>query len=331
MESYDQLRDRLSTRVLYHPTSSVRDSPADERNDFAPSETTARLRRHDPVDEESSSRARMWDPVKDCRETNTTQANIPPSLPARHSSSGRAMHPTTSGFSLMSTHFPPNAHSYGQAQEAQQHPTGLDTRGAASTGLPSYSQSHDIGSNYQVNASMGLHRYLQSHAMASTHQVDASVPPQPLQVGRQYDQIQHSFQRRPGYENDPTLLPRFRDQSQQAGLSSAHPGVKGAAPKGVQPRHAGNSQDHSQEYGQQYTGLESRMPDSMASHSLRRSLSPNMLQAINIAQYGERLEENSNRVQAINAYEQACAMFQDVIVGSSSHDERRECNAAVSQ
>ena len=194
--------------------------------------------------------------------------------------------------------------------------------------------------------------------MASAHQFNASMSPQPIQVGHPHDQLQHYNQPRPVDEDIfLTLHPNLRDPSEHIGVQSV---TKGAALMGMQPRQAAKLQDHGQENGQQDIGMESRMPTAIASHELvhsrqspslaianrstqkisgferanhhqRQSFFPDMSQAIEMAQYAERFDQQSNREEAMHAYEQACALLQDVIIRSGSLEERLECNAAVSQ
>ena len=344
-ESSDQAHERLSTRMPYYQATPVTDGAAHERKEFVPFGSVPHERRHDPVDEQCLSRAKMWDPVKDCSGPRTTQANASGFLPVRHNSS-RLDHSRASTSTSRGLHLPHSNHPYGQARESLQRFRDLGPRGI---GLPLPDQSHYIGLGYRGNASMNLLPFPQSQAMASACQVNASMRSQPMQVDHPHDQLQHYRQQRPVYEDISTLHPHLRDSSGHIGLHSA---TKGTALMGMQPR--------SQENGQQDIGMEFRIPTAIASyesvppwqsssstmanmstqgisgfqsadHLQRQSFFPNMSKAIEMAQYAERLEQQYNREEAMHVYKRACALFQDVIIRSSSLEERLECNAAVSQ
>ena len=352
-ESYDEDGERLKTRMPYHQATSVTDGAAHEHKEVAPFRATNRGLRHDAVDEQCSSRAKMFDPVKDCSGPNTTQADVSGYLPARHNSS-RHGHSKASASTSTGLHLSHRNHPYGQARES---PYRVRNSGSRGDGLPFFDQSHGIGLGYQGNASMDLLSSPQSQAIASVYQVNASMSPQPIQVGHPHDQVQHYRHYRPMYEDTSILYPHLRDPSGHFGLQSV---TKGAALTGMQSRQAANLHDHAQESGQQNIGIESRMPAAIASHELvhsRQSPSlaianmstqkipglqranhhqhqnffPNMSQAIEMAQYAERVDPRTNREEAIHAYERACALLQDVIIRSSSFEERTECNTAVSQ
>ena len=292
----------------------------------------------------------MWDPVKDC---SATPADVSGFLPTRQNSSRLATSKADVS-ALMGLHLPHNDQLYGQARESEQRCTSLGPRGF---GLSPCHQHHDKGFGYRGYASMDLLPSPQSQAMASSYQVNASVNAQPIQVGRALDQLEHYRQHGPVYEDISTLHPRLRDRSGHTGLQSV---TKGTALMGIQPRQAANLHDHAQENGEQDIDMESRTTTAVASHESmnsrqspssaitnmstqkisrhqranhhqRPSFFPDMSQATEMAQHAERLEQESNREAAIHVYKQVCTLLQDVIIRSSSLEERLECNAAVSQ
>ena len=340
-ESYNQVDEGLSTRTPYHQASSVTDGAAHEQKEFAPFRATHVLR-HDPVDEQCSSRAKMWDPVKDCSGLDTTQADVSGFLPARHNSSqlgySEAGAPTSIGLQL--------PHSNNPHDQARESPQWFRSSGPRGVGLPLHDPSHDIGLGYQENGST----FPQSQAMASVYH-------QPIHAGLTHDHLQHYRQHRPVHEDISTLHPHLRDPSEHIGLQSV---MKGAALMGMQPRQAAELHDHAQESGQQDLGMESRMPTAIVSHELvhsrqspslaianmstqeisgaqqgnnhqRQSFFLDRSQAVEMGQYAERVDQQSNREEAIRVYERACSLLQDVIVRSGSLEERLECNSVVSQ
>ena len=349
-ESCDEVDQRLNTRMPYHQATSVTDGASHEHKEVAPFRAADHVRRHDPVDEQCSSRAKMWDAVRDY---SATKADASGFLPARHKSS-RLGHSKASASTSTGLHLSHRNHPYGQARESPHRLRKSEARGVSQ---PFLDQPHGTGLGYKGNASMDLLSSPQSQAMESIHQVDASMNPQPMQVGHPHDQVQHYRHYRPMYEDRSILNPHLRDPSGHFGLQSV---TKGAALMGMQPHQAAKLHDHAQQSGQQDTGMESRMPTAIASHELvhsrqspssaianmstqqipgfqraihhqRQSLFPDMSQAIEMAQYAERVDPRTNREEAIHAYERACALFQDVIIRSSSFEERTECNTAVSQ
>ncbi len=113
---------------------------------------------------------------------------------------------------------------------------------------------------------------------------------------------------------------------------------RGAALTGVQPRQAVNGLGNYQENCQPFTGTESRMLASMASHEAAPgrplcpiSLSAEMSEALTMARYAETLDEQSNRAEAVQAYQRAGALLQAVIIRSCSFEERMQCNHEVSR
>lgn len=333
--SSNEFSQGLSTRLPYYQATPPMDDVSHEHKGFMPFGAAAPVRRLYPVNDESSSKVKMWDPVKSCN-SNTTQVDVSGFLPTRHNSIEKIVHSTTSGFTSMGLHFPHSNHPYIQAQDSQQPFTESDSREAASTGL--------------------LPRP-QSHAMASVCQVSASTCSQPFQVGQSYDQLQRSPQHRHGYEKFSTLPPYHRDPSRQQSLHSI---TRGAAVMGIQQRQAGSLHDYAQKDGLPFTGNEPRMSTSGASHEPAHPRQPlpstvsspsmqgrsvlhqanrppcqipsaDMSQAINIARYAESLDRQSNHAEAMRAYEQAGALFQEEIIRSCSLEERMQCNDAVSQ
>ena len=336
----------------YYEASSVKDSAADEDKRLAPLEAATSTGRHKPGDEQSSSRAKMWDPVKDCSDPRSTQTNTTGFPRACHSSGELSVYSAAGDSTSMGLQLPHSHHLYDHAQESQQQLTNWGSRGPASTGLSPY--DHDAGSRYRGSASMGLLPNPQLHAMASVYPVDVSMYSQPSQVNNQFDRFQYGRQYQPGYE-DPLL----RDGSRQNSQPYLDSISRGAAIMGMQPYQAGNFHDRTQETGQQYVGVESGMPTSTAYHEStlsrqssssaipspssqilsdlerasqpqRPSPSAGTSQAMEVARFAERLDQQSNREDAMRAYKQACDLFQDVIIRSYSLEERMDCNAAVS-
>ena len=334
--------------MLYHQATPITDGAAHEHKEFAPFGSAPHERRNDPVDEQCLSRAKMWDPVKDCSDPQTTQADVSSFLPVRHNSS-RIDHPKTSASTSIGLHLPHSNHPYGQPRFMDLGPRGI--------GLPLHGQSHYTGLGYRANGSMGLLPFPQSQAMASVCQLDASMNFQPIQVDNPHDQLQHHRQQRPVYEDILTMHPHLRDPSGHIGLQSV---TNGAALMDMQSRQAVRLHDHAQKRGQQDIGMESRMPTAIASHELvhswqspsstianmstRRisgfqsandyqdhSFFPAMFQAMEMARYAEKVYQEFNREEAIHTYKRACGLLQDVIIKSSSFQERLECDAAVSQ
>ena len=352
-DSCNEVDETLSTSMLYPQATPVTDGAAHEHKEFVPFGSAPHERRHDPVDEQFLSRAKMWDPVKDCSDPHTTQADISSFLPVRHNNSWLD-HPKTNASTSIGLHLPHRNHPYGQARESPQRFRDLGPEGIS---LPLHDQSHNPGSGYRGNTSMDLPPFPQSQAIASVRQLDASMNSQPMQVDHPHDQLQHHRQQRPVYEDIFTLHPHLRDPSEHIGLQSV---TKGTTLMGMQPRQAAKLHDHGQEYGRQDIGIESRMPTAIASHGLvhpwqspsstianmstqkvsgfqsanhhqRQSFCPAMSQAMEMARHAERVNQQSNREEAMHTYERACALLQDAIIRSSSLQERQECNAAVSQ
>ena len=324
----DEVHERLSARLLSHQATPVTDGAAHERREFAPFGSVTHERRRDPVDEQCLSRAGMWDPVKDCCGPYATQANVSGFLPDRHNST-RLDHSKLSASSSIGLHLPHSDHPYGQARKSPQRFGDLGPRGI---GLPL-----PVQSRYMVLP------LPQSQAIASVRQVTDSMNSQPMQVDHPHDQLQHYGQQRPIYEGPSILHPHLRYPSGHIGLQSVTKGT-----------------DHAQENRQQDIGMGFRMPTSIASHESvqpwqspssttanmstqqmsgfqsashhqRQSFFPSMSQATELAQYAERLDQQYNREEAMRVYERACALFQDVIIRSSSLQERLECDAAVSR
>lgn len=333
----------LSTRLPSHQAIPVSDGAAHEHIEFAPLGSAAHARRHSPFHGEPSSRAKMWDPVKDCSDPRTTQADVPGFSPALHNSSAPFRHSTASGFTVMSPK--------DQAKESQQQITNSGTRGAirglASSSLNPRHQSYDAIFGHQGNASMDLLPYPSLYAGAPTYQVSTSMSSQPFQFGHPYDQYERGRQYQPWYENGSALPPPLREPSRQNPQQPLRSITGGAALTGIQ------------ENGQQNMSMESRMPASIASdesarsqqsplstvasfspqrrlnfqqanHPLSQSPSADMSQALEMARHAEAMERMSNRAEAMRAYEQACALFQEVIIKSYSLEERMECDDAVS-
>ena len=133
-----------------------------------------------------------------------------------------------------------------------------------------------------------------------------------------------------------TLPPHFRDTSGQEGQQSVESMTRGSVLTGIQPRHHGNLHDHDHDHAQeqgQMTGIETRMHTSIASPEVAHPLDPqtNMSQATSMMRDAETLAQQSRRSEAIQAYEEACALLQDVIIRSFSLEERMACNNMVSQ
>lgn len=339
--------------MLYHQDTPVSDSAPHEHEECSPFESATYERRQDPVDEQCSSRAKMWNPVKDCNDPSTTQVDISGFSPVPHNRS-RLDHSKAHASPSIGFHPPHSNHLHGKARETQQQSWDMAPTGV---GLPHFDQPHDIGLGYRGSASMDLFPFPRPQAIASAYQVNASMNPQPIQMGNPHDQLQHYHQQRPLYGDISTLHPPLTDPSRHIGSQSV---MEGTALMGMQPHQAAKLHDHAQENGQQIIGMESRMPTTMASHELvqsrgsplsilanisapktsgsqranphqRESFFPDISQATHMARYARTLDQQSNREEAIHAYERACALFQDAIITSSSFEERMECNTAVSQ
>ena len=290
-KSSSSVDERLSTRRLYHQATPVTDGAAHEHKKSV------------SFDEQCSSRSEMWDPVKDC---STTPADVAGFLPARQNSSRLAS--SKAGVSTSTgLHLSHSDQLYSQARESERRSTNLGSREFA---LPLDHQPHSIGLGYRGNASMDLLPSPQSQGMASPYQVNASVHAQPIHVDRPHDFFQHYRQHRPVYEDVSTLHPHLRDRSGQIG--SMHSRSSPSSTIANLPT-------------QQISGYQ------RADHHQRQSFFPDMSEAIEMAQYAERLEQESNRGEAMHVYERARALFQEVIIRSGSFEERLECNAAVSQ
>lgn len=345
---YNEVGQGMNAGIPYHQPPLAIDGAPHEQASLPPLRVAARVQRQDPVDDEPSSRARMWDPVKDCSDPNTIQADLHDFLPARHNGNEQTIGSTLSGVDSMGFHFCHGDPPYGQARENRQQATNLVPRGAASMGLLSFSQTQAMALGYQGSASMG---------------------PQPFQVGHPYDQIQRSHQHQSGYGNasiSPSHLTEPSGQDEEQFMDSLN---RGAASMGIQLRQTGHLNNQSQGSGYQFMGMESRVAASTASHlptyhrenfnnsgsysspsgspNLPRRRSPdfhqairlqgqspsqtaNMSKALNIAQYAKTMEQQSNFTEALHAYQQACALLQEVIIRSCSLKERTECDNAVS-
>ena len=332
-ESCNEVDQARSAKTPAHQPTLGMDGAAHEQRDLPSVRTAAHVRPQDHVDEEYSSKVKMWDPVKDCSDPHSIQTDVPGFLRARHSSNEQFMDSTVSelaSLGLLSSH---GNHPYGQVQDSRDHFMNSDIRGAVWSSLSPGPQSQALASGFQPSVSMDS---------------------QQLQFAHLDHQPQRS--RRLGHENFSILPSHFRNLSGQDGQQSLGSTNIGAALMGVQPHPAGNSHGHSQERGQQFTGVES---SSVASHesaprpllpsmalnlSMQRSSGPqqadyamrqmpsaDMSQALSMAHYAERMDEESNRTEALRAYEQACALFQDLIVRSCSLEDRMGCNDAVSQ
>lgn len=345
----------MNARMAYHQPASAVDGASHEHEDFAPLRAAARVRRQDPVDHESSSTGKMWDPVKDCRHPKTVPADLLNFPPAAHHSREAFMDSTISIVASMNRHSCHDEYPHGQAQDNRQQFVGSGSRGAATIGLLTYPESNAMASGYQGSASMGLRPFQVSHSydkMITQPHHQSTMEPSDLA-------IQRSHQLQSGYENISILPPRFKDSSGQNGNQSLESLTRGAASMALQPRQAGYSHGHSQENGQQLTGMESRRPASMVSNEStrprhpppsktsnllrqrsdsqqsdrlqRQSPSASMSQALSMARHAETLDQQSNCKEAVRAYERACAVFQQVIIRSCSFEERMKCNDAVSQ
>lgn len=314
----------------------------------------AGVQRQPHVDDEPSSKATMWDPVKDCSDTNTTQADLSGLLPDGHSSE-QLTHSTARNLTSMDLDS-----RYDQSQGARQQSTNAGFREAASMGPPPYPRSLTMVSGYQDRASMGS---------------------QIWQMTPSYDQSRPRPQQQSGYENGSALNQHARGSLGQNGQRSLESIARGAAPLGIQPRLPNYLRLHSQENGQPMD-MESRMPASMVSTeaarpqrsspcrrtqvptaALAKGSNPSthskpdqvgiatghgtqqgngsqhqsllattaMSQALSMGRYGESLDQQSNYTEATHVYERACVLLQEVILRSGSIEERMECNIAVSQ
>ena len=313
----------------------------------------AGVQRQNHVDDEPSPKDTMWDPVKDCSDTNATQADLSGLLLDGH----RSEQPTDSTARNLT---PMDLDSrYDQGQDDRQQSTSSGFRGAASMGPPPYPRSHTMVSGYQDRVLMGSHIF--------------QTP--------SYDQSRPRPQQQSGYENGSALSQHARGSLGQNGQRSLESITRGATPLGIQPRLPSYLPLHSQENGRPMD-MGSRIPASMVSNEAARpqrsspcrrtqvptaslatgskpstqrrsdhvgiatghdpqrgngpqhqSLSSTtaMSQALSLGRYGESLDQQSNYTEATHVYERACALLQEVILRSGSIEERMECNIAVSQ
>ena len=352
--NYDLLRGTYENdrgtdgRIPYHQPTSTMDGIPNEQQDSSPFRAAGRMRQRDPIDDEPLSRAKMWDPVKDCSVPSRLHAdfNI---FPARDKSSQQFTNSTTGGTASMGPYSCHSNHPHGYAQSYGQQFMTPVTRGASSMGLLPYPQSHAMPSGYQGSGARDL---------------------PPSQAGHPYQHYQPNHYHQSRYENVSILPLHLRESSSQTAQQSMEPLTRGPASMDVQKRQASYLNDYSQETRRQPIGIESRTPAPMASHESARehsspdlttqghiaspstisslsaqTLSPtqqhdslqhpspltNMSQALNMAYYAESLDQQSNHKEAIRAYEQACAMFQEAIIRSWSFEDRMRCNDAVSQ
>ena len=335
--SCNQVEQAMSTKMPHHQPTLDMDGAAHEQRDFPFITTAAHVCRPDRDDEEYSSRAKMWDPVKDCSDSHTIQADVPGFLTAHHSSNEQSVDSTVRELASMGLQFSYGNHPYGgQVQDNRQHFVNSVNRGVVSSGL-----SPDP----------------QSHALASGIQPSASTDSQQFPVGHLYHRPQRS--RQLGHKDSSTLPSHSRNPSRQDEQQSFESMNLEAPLMDIQPHQASNSHGQSHERGEQFTGVKSGMPASMVSHeSAPRPLLPSMTlnvstqrtsdpqqadhatrqipsadisQALSMARYAETMDEQSNRTEALRAYEQACALFQDLIIRSSSLEDRMGWNDAVSQ
>lgn len=323
--------------ILYRQPTSAMDGASHGQADIPPLRAAARARPQDLIDDEALSRAKMWDPVKDC-----TPKNL---------------------------HFCHGDHLYGQGQDHRQHFTNSGTAGTASMSLLPCPPPHPMASGYPGRASMGLLPYPQPRAMASRYEGSALMAPQALQVGHSYDQFQRNGQHQSGHEKFSTLPLQFRASSGQNRQQSLESITKDTESMGLRPHQAGHLHGSTQENRQHFMALEPGMPAPMAFHESSRPLrsypltspsssthgptselvttaeldceqasrlqhqnpSISVSQAFGMARYAETLDHQSNFQEAVHAYEQACVMFQEVIMRSYNIKERMDCNHAVSQ
>lgn len=308
--SHNGVGQDMNARVPYHQPTLATIGASHEPEDFVFVRAAASERRQDVDDDEPSSRSKMWDPVKECSDPNTIQADLPGFLPG--------------------------GHSYSQAQDNRQQSMNSRTRGTAPIGLPPYPQPHDLAFAYSESALAGS---------------------QMFQNGHPYDQ----FHRNKYLYKDIMISPRrLGDSSGQNGQQSLESMTGEAALLRIQPQQAGYLHGLFQDNGQQLLGLGSRMPNSLVPHESahsrpsspsmssnistqrradsqqayglqRQSPSASMSPAKRMGRYAEALDRESNHTEAVRAYEQACALFQEVIIRSCSLEERMECDTAVGQ
>ena len=320
--------------IPYHQPTSAMDGAPREQEDFAPLGAAALVRRQDPADDETLSRAKMWDPVKDCSDPNTIQAGLPGFLPASQNSHAQSMDPMMAG---VRSYFDEN--TYGHAED--------DPQDFMIPGIEVAPQSMALG--YQENASMGPYRFQARHP---------------------YDQFQRRRQQQSGDGSASMLPPHPQESSRRNERQSLDSIPRGAPLTDIQARQTGHLYSQSQGSGLQITGVESRMPASTApllpAHHREKlnnsdfylsstmipnlprrserdsqqarllqdqspSKTANVSKATSLARYAETMEHHSNHTDAIRAYKAACDLFQEVIIRSGSHQERIECNNAVSR
>ena len=180
---------------------------------------------------------------------------------------------------------------------------------------------------------MGLPHYPELHHKNSDYQECASMSSQPPQVYHQYDQFPRTREPQIGLENDPIPSPYLRGLSGQEGQRPSESITTGNSQLEVQPRQAGSIRGHPQGNRQRCIPMDPRTSTSMTSHESARPRQPHsadILEASRMAYSAEALEE-SNPTESVQRYEQACAMFQEVIIKSSSVEERVKCNDIVSR
>lgn len=345
----------MDGRIPYHQPTSAMDGTPDEQEDPPPLRAAGRVLRPDPVDDEPLSRAKMWDPVKDCSDPTTLHADLDNGFPARRISSPQFMNSTTGGVASIG---PSSCHAnqpHGHAQSYLQQFMTSGTRGASSMGLLPFPQSHMMASGYQGSGAIGLqpsqagHPYEQ-HQPNHHHQSKyENVSILPLHLREPFLQTgQRSMESSTREASSMDIQLRQADylhiypqenRQQSIGIESRTPAPM-ASHKSIR--------EHSSPYQttQAHTASPSTSsnlstqgrPDNLSITSDRPtqqhdclqhpSPSANMSQALNLARYAESLDQESNFKEAMCAYEQACALFQEVIIRSASFEERMSCNDA---
>ena len=199
--------------------------------------------------------------------------------------------------------------------------------------------------------SMGPPASPQPHGMASGYRESIPMGSQPFQTGHPYHHHQRSRQVQPGYDNISISPPHLRESTWHNARQSLESMITGATSmSGVEQRLAHALKDHSQNNGHHSMPsprpiLPHRLspPANLTPSTERRSsfqheaeglhhhsVSATISQALSIARYAERLDQQSNYTEAIRAYAEACALFQGVIIWSHSFEERLNCDDAVS-
>ena len=340
----------------HQPTQGLECAPLEQREAML-SMNVPNSCRPDRTDDDPLSKAKMWDPVKDCNDPDPSQDQVIGFRSVYHNNSEQFIDPTLEGSTSKGLQSPHGDHPHTRPQISRQHINSIATE-TASTSLRLNRHPYDAASGYKGKAAMGLYPYHQSHGMDSGYEGTFSTGLQPFQTGFPFDQPHRSLQYPTQYESASTLSSKHRDPFGQLGQHSSESMTRGAAVMGMQPLPIGNFNKSAHENSQQSLSTESGLfasmvPQgpaaqqsslSMTSHPLAQgssyahqthrpdfqTISLDLDRAFSMAHYAEKLDQDSNYAAAIPAYEQACTLFQEMLVRSCSFEERTRCNDAVS-